>query len=108
MVTAKIPIAMLIHATDQNNAGIPVALAMLTASVGTGEQDGEEGKKTVFMSGSAFSTHWTARKLTRNVAARGRAYFATATNPTLRNVPARIEKGSAEEPTPDNAGLINP
>ena len=42
MVTARIPMAIAIQATDQNNAGIPVAFAMFTASVGTFGPNGEE------------------------------------------------------------------
>ena len=108
MVTARIPMAIPIQATDQIKAGMPVAFAMFTASVGTVGPKGEDRKKTVFKSSRALSTHWIARKLTRNVATRGRAYFATATSPTLSSVPAKIVKGSEDVTTPDMAGLISP
>src|SRR6185295_2323518 len=108
MVTARIPIAIPIQVTDQIKAGMPVAFAMFTASVGTVGPNGEDRKNTVFKSSRALSTHWTARKLTRKVATRARAYFATATNPTLSSVPARIVKGSEAVTTPDMAGLMSP
>src|SRR6185295_14620438 len=100
--------ATTIHITAQTTAGVPVAFAMFTASVGTAGAKGVDRKKTVFRSSSALSMHWTARKLTKNVATRAVVYFATATRPTDNSVPARIVKGSADETTPDIAGLIRP
>ena len=57
MVTARIPIAIVIQVTAQTNAGMPVVFAMFTASVGTVGAKGEDMKKIVFRSSRAFSTH---------------------------------------------------
>src|ERR1051325_1894484 len=100
--------AIAIQRMAQTSAGMPVALAMLTASVGTEGANGDERKNTVFKSSRALSMHWTASRLTKKVATRGLAYLAIAIRPRLSSVPARIVNGSAEETTPVMAGLMSP
>src|SRR5215471_17685393 len=105
---ARIRTEAAIHRTDQNSAGIPVALAMLSASVGTVAANGEERKKTVFRSSRAFSTHCTARKLTRKVATRAEAKRATANNPADISTPATSVNGRplSEPQVPANISLM--
>src|ERR1041385_5121757 len=86
--TAKIRTEVAIQRTDQNKAGMPVAFAIFRASVGTVVTNGDERKKTVLRSSSAFSTHCTARKLTKKVATRADANRATTNNPAERIRPA--------------------
>src|SRR5437667_6808916 len=98
---------MAIQTMDQRIAGMPVALAMFKASVGTLGANGDERKKTVFRSSSAFKTHCTARKLTKKVAKRGLAKRASATRPTESSVPA-ISVNGIPENAPDQTGLNSP
>src|SRR5207244_13293508 len=74
-------------------AGMPVALAMFTASVGTVGANGDERKKTVFRSSKAFKMHCTARKLTMKVAMRGLPNRATINNAPAKTMPAKRENG---------------
>ena len=67
----------------QNMEGSPVAIDMLRASVWTEGPKGDERKKTVLRSVSAFRTHWTARKLKKNVATFALAKRAMRTSPTI-------------------------
>src|SRR2546423_13317842 len=60
--TATIKTDSAIQRTAQNIAGIPVAFAMFSASVGTVAANGEDRKKNVFRSSSAFKTHCTASR----------------------------------------------
>src|SRR5688500_17610654 len=105
---ARITSAIKIQMMAQMNAGMPVALAMFTASVGTLVANGEERMKTVFRSSSAFRTHWTARKLTKKVATRALANLARATKPTERDVPAIRVKGMPESAPPEKIGVRRP
>src|SRR5687767_8985164 len=105
---ARITSAIAIQMTAHKNAGMPVALAMFTASVGTVGANGEERKKTVFRSKSAFKTHWTARKLTKNVATLALANLARATKPIEREVPARKVKGMPESAPEETIGTKVP
>src|SRR5437870_13607703 len=89
----RIPNAIAIQTMAQAIAGIPVALYMFTASVGTDGANGDERKKTVFKSSSAFSTHCTASRLTTKVATAGDAKRATATRPIAKATPAKSVKG---------------
>src|SRR4051812_30637121 len=91
--TARIKTEVAIQRTDQNSAGIPVAFAIFTASVGTVVTNSDERKKTVLRSSNAFSTHWTARKLTKKVATRADAKRATANNPAEIIRPAASVNG---------------
>src|SRR5262249_26979348 len=91
--TARIRTEVAIQMTAQKRAGIPVALAMFTASVGTVAAKGDERKSTVFKSSKAFRTHWTASKLTRNVATRADANLATANRPADSSTPANSVNG---------------
>ena len=54
---ASIPSAVMIQREAQTTAGMPVAAAMFTASVGALGAKGDERKKTVFRSRRAFRTH---------------------------------------------------
>src|SRR5918993_1517429 len=96
IASASIPRETAIQSVAQNTAGMPVALAMFTASVDALGANGEERKKTVFRSSNAFKTHCTARKLTKKVATRGFANLATATSPIDNSVPARNVNGTPE------------
>src|ERR1700730_144966 len=98
----RIPSASTIQLRDQINAGIPVAFAMFTASVGTDGANGDERKKTVLRSKSALSTHWTARKLTKKDATRALENRAIKTRPTESKVPASSVNG-----IPDNAPHVS-
>jgi hypothetical protein len=97
-----------IQVAAQKIAGMPVAFAMFTASVGTDGANGEERKKTVLRSSKAFKIHWTARKLTKNVARRAPAYLAMRIKPTTSDVPASKVKGIPDHATPENTGLKTP
>src|ERR1041385_7558102 len=79
--TARIKTESAIQSTAQNIAGIPVALAIFSASVGTVVAKGEDRKNTVFRSSRAFKTHCTASKLTRKLATFAGAKRATANKP---------------------------
>src|SRR5438105_1863035 len=97
--TSKMKIEMATQTTAQRIAGTPVAFAMFTASVGTLAAKGEDRKKTVFKSSSAFSTHCTASRLTTKVATRALANRATANSPMESSTQATSVKGSpAREP----------
>src|SRR5580765_6839948 len=108
--TARIRTDATIQITDQNSAGIPVALAMFKASVGTVVAKGVDRKKTFFRSSKAFSTHCTARRLTRKVATRAEANRATANRPADKSTPAINVKGRPlnEAHVPANIGLTTP
>ncbi len=104
----RIAKAMAIQMMAQRNAGMPVAFAMFTASVGTLVSNGEERKKTVFRSNSAFRTHWTARKHTEKAANLALANLASATRPTDRDVPAIKVKGMPESAPHEKIGVRIP
>src|SRR6267142_879234 len=108
IVTARIPNAIALQMIAQARAGMPVAFAMFTASVGTDGANGVDRKKTVFKSSKAFKIHWTARKLTKNVARRAPAYLAMRIKPTASDVPASKVKGIPDHATPESTGLNNP
>ena len=104
----RITNAITIQVMAQKKAGIPVALAMFAASVEMAGPNGDERKKTVFKSSRAFSTHWTARKLTKKVATLGPANLANAIRPTDRSVPASNVKGIPESAPPVTMGVKIP
>src|SRR6266542_1482275 len=108
MARPRIPTAVAIQITAHASAGMPVAFAMFTASVGTDGANGVDRKKTVFRSSSALRTHCTARKLTKKVATRALAYLATRIKPRVSSVPANIVKGIADQAAPETTGLISP
>src|SRR5437879_13499271 len=84
---------MTIHTIVQMIAGMPVALAMFTASVGTEGANGDERKKTFFRSSRAFKMHCTARKLTMKVAMRGLPNRAMRNNAPAKAMPAKRVNG---------------
>src|SRR5215813_15333497 len=108
--TARIKTDVAIHKVAQISAGTPVALAIFKASVGTVAAKGDDRKKTVFRSSSAFRTHWTANKLTTKVATRAEANRATRNRPADNSTPANRVKGRPlrDSQTPANSGLITP
>src|SRR4029077_18502091 len=108
--TARIKTDSAIQSTAQNIAGIPVAFAMFSASVGTVVAKGEDRKNTVFRSSRAFRTHCTASKLTRKVATFAEAKRATASKPTDSRPPASNVKGRppSEPHVPLIRGLMTP
>src|SRR5438552_8153459 len=93
---------------DQRIAGMPVALAMFKASVGTEGANGDERKKTVFRSSSALRMHCTARKLTKNEATLALANLATRTKLIDSSVPATRVKGIPESDDHEIRGFISP
>src|SRR5437016_631603 len=106
--TARIKTESAIQRTAQNIAGIPVAFAIFSASVGTVVANGEDRKNTVFRSSKAFSTHCTANKLTRKVATFAEAKRATANKPSDSKPPASNVKGTplTEPDVPLITGLM--
>src|SRR5258708_25698853 len=94
----------------QITAGMPVATAILAASLGTLAPKGDDKKKTVFKSSSAFSTHCTASRLTTKVATRALANRATPTTPIARTSPAKkVNRTPVSDPhDPDTIGFISP
>src|SRR5206468_3018071 len=102
------PSAMAIQRMTHRRAGMPVAFAMFKASVGTVGANGDERKKAVLRSSSAFKTHWTARKLVKKAATRALANFATAISPAERRTPAKRVKGMPERAPHDTIGLKRP
>src|SRR5882724_4173928 len=107
----RIPKDNTIQVTAQKNAGMPVALAMFTASVRDASDagaNGEDRKKTVFRSKSALRMHCTARKLTRNEATLALANLATNTRPIETSVPATSVKGMPERAPHESRGFSNP
>src|SRR5581483_1344498 len=108
--TTRINTEITIHSAAQNIAGMPVAFAIFKASVGTVAANGEDRKKTVFKSSSAFKTHCTASRLTTKLATLALANRATANSPTDSSTPATSVKGSpANDPhVPARIGLITP
>src|SRR5207249_10805473 len=91
-------------------AGMPVALAMFTASGGTVGVNGDERKKTFFRSSKAFKMHCTARKLTMNVAMRGLPNCATRNNAPAKTMHAKKVNGNhgSEPHDPATIGLKSP
>ena len=87
---------------------MPVAVAMFTASVGTAVANDADKKKTVFKSNSAFNTHCTARKLTKNVATFLLANFAIKINPAEMARPANSVNGIPDQAANEKIGLMNP
>src|SRR5215510_10868469 len=85
--TIRISTDRAIQSVAQMNAGTPVAFAMFRASVGTVAAKGEDRKKTVFRSSSAFKTHCTASRLTTKVATRAEAKRATAKSAADKRTP---------------------
>src|SRR2546423_14393536 len=108
--TARIKSDNAIQSTAQNIAGIPVAFAIFSASVGTVAAKGEDRKNTVFKSSRAFKTHCTASRLTRKVATFADAKRATANKPTDISPPASKVKGSPprDPHVPPITGLMTP
>src|SRR5436853_1082431 len=108
--TARIKTDSAIQRTAQNIAGIPVAFAMFSASVGTVAAKGDDRKNTVFRSSRAFKTHCTASKLTRKVATFADAKRATANKPTDNRPPANNVNGTplTEPHVPLIKGLMTP
>src|SRR5881227_2171406 len=106
--TTRIKTDSAIQSAAQNIAGIPVAFAIFSASVGTVAANGEDRKNTVFRSSRAFKTHCTASKLTRKVATFAEAKRATANKPTDSKPPASNVNGSplSEPHVPLITGLI--
>src|SRR5213079_1070813 len=103
-------IAIVIQTVAQIRAGMPVAFAMLSASVGTVAANGDDRKKTVFRSSKAFKTHCTAKRLTTKEATRAEAKRATANRPIDKSTPANRVKGSplSESQAPANKGFTTP
>src|SRR6266404_412182 len=99
------PTEIVIQTLAQTSAGIPVAFAMLIASLGNLGPKGVERKNTVFRSSRALRTHCTARKLRKKVASRELANFAMATRPRVNNDPAKSVKGMPDQTAPDTTGL---
>src|SRR5439155_15719696 len=107
--TIRIANAAAIQTMVQMTAGMPVALYTFVASVGTAGAKGDERKKTVFKSSSAYSTHCTASRLNTKVATRALVNRATATSPTARAMPAKKVNGIpvSELHDPATIGLIS-
>src|SRR2546421_2060080 len=103
--TARIKTDSAIQSAAQNIAGIPVAFAIFSASVGTVAANGDDRKNTVFRSSRAFKTHCTASRLTRKVATFAEANRATANRPTDKRPPASRVNGIP--PTDPQVPLIN-
>src|SRR5947207_10553564 len=104
------PNAATIQTPAQMTAGIPVALRMFSASVGTLGANGDDKNRTFFKSSNAFKTHCTASKLTTKVATRAEANRATANSPAVNKTQANKVKGSPlnESQAPANSGLMTP
>src|SRR5262245_23953225 len=105
--TTRIRTETVIQSEAQKRAGTPVAFAMFKASVGTVAANGDERKKMVFKSSSAFKTHWTGSRLTKKVAARADAKRATRKRPTDSRTPANKVKGMPLN-APATIGFITP
>src|SRR5207302_5024813 len=101
---------MTIHTIVHMIAGMPVALAMFTASVGTAGANGDERKKTFFRSSKAFKMHCIARKLTMKVAMRGLPNRATRNKAPAKTMPAKSVNGipGSEPHDPATIGLKSP
>src|SRR5215813_12862711 len=104
------PTATAIHSSAQKIAGTPVALYMLTASFGTAGANGDERKKTVFRSSSAFRMHCTAIMLTMKSATRSEVHRPIAYRPSESTTPAIKVNGTLHHdcPGPEKIGLRNP
>src|SRR5262249_327499 len=108
--TARIKTDVAIHKVAQISAGMPVALAIFKASVGTVAAKGDERKKTVFRSSSAFRTNWTTNKLTKKGGTGAEGNRATRNRPADNSTPANRVKGRPlkDNQAPANNGLITP
>src|SRR5215210_3445102 len=99
---------MPIQIIAQKIEGMPVAFAILTASVGTLAPKGDERKKTVFKSESALRMHCTARKLTKKLAVPALAYLAMTMSPSVSTTPAISVNGLKYPHIPFDKGFHNP